>query len=410
MQKNNTIKLLKLQDKNIKIDKEFIDTENNTAYFFISRKVKPCVCPHCKTPTKYIHDYREQYIKHVPINGYNTFLVLNKARVVCHNCEHKFYAYYNDIVNPKFRHSNALVFEIINMLKDTSMTFSDVANYFDVSPNTVTKYLDMFSYMMGWNSITTLPKHIGIDEFKGNCDNSKYLFHVYDLDTNQTICILKSRKYDDIVEFFNNITNRKEVETVTMDLYNTFRNAVKAKLKNAIIVADRFHYTRIVGNALDSFRLELWRNSKGIEKKYLKNMKQALLKDIENVKPDKVLKLQEKLNYAFDLNPQLKYGYELYQSFLRIKDGDCYIEKVKRLREWLNDALSSTLPPFKTAAQTLINWNKEIVQSLNTTYTNSSTEGKNNKIKVIKRNAYGFRKLKNLSNLIKIRDFKNTEI
>ena len=139
-------------------------------------------------------------------------------------------------------------------------------------------------------------------------------------------------------------------------------------------------------------------------------MKQALLKDIENVKPDKVLKLQEKLNYAFDLNPQLKYGYELYQSFLRIKDGDCYIEKVKRLREWLNDALSSTLPPFKTAAQTLINWNKEIVQSLNTTYTNSSTEGKNNKIKVIKRNAYGFRKLKNLSNLIKIRDFKNTEI
>ena len=410
MHNNNTIKLLKLQDINIKIDKEIIDTENNTAYFFISRKVVPHQCPHCNSTTKYIHDYREQFIKTSPINGFKTWLVLNKARLICKNCNHKFYANYNDIVNPRFRCSNIMFFDIIDMLKNTSMTFCEVADYFNVSSGVISRYLNMFSYMMGWNSITSLPKHIGIDEFKGNCDNSKYLFHVYDLDTKQTIYILKSRKFDDIVDFFNNITNRKEVETVTMDLYDTFRNAVKAKLKNAVIVADRFHYTRIVGNALDSLRIDLWRNAKGVEKKYLKNLKLSLLKDIENVKPDKLLKLQERLNYAFDLNPQLKYAYELYQSFLRIKDGDCYIERVKRLRDWLDDALSSTLPTFKSAAQTLIKWNKEIVNSLNTSYTNSSTEGKNNKIKVIKRNAYGFRNLKNLSNLIKIRDFKHVEI
>ena len=51
-----------------------------------------------------------------------------------------------------------------------------------------------------------------------------------------------------------------------MDLYAPFKNAVKAKLKKAIIVADRFHYTRIVSYALDSLRLEIWRNTKGSEK------------------------------------------------------------------------------------------------------------------------------------------------
>lgn len=77
--------------------------------------------------------------------------------------------------------------------------------FFGVSSGVVTRYLDFF-YLMEWNNITCLPKHIGIDEFKGNCDASKYLFHIYDLDTNQTIYILKSRKYDDVVKFFNNIS------------------------------------------------------------------------------------------------------------------------------------------------------------------------------------------------------------
>ena len=410
MHNNNTIKLLKLQGKNLKIEKEIIDDINNEAYFFISRKIKPCKCPHCNTITKHVHDYRDQYIRHSPINGFKTFLVLHKARLICPNCYHKFYANYSDIVNPRFRCSNILFFDIINTLKDTSMTFDEVANFFGVSSGVVTRYLDFFSYLMEWNNITCLPKHIGIDEFKGNCDASKYLFHIYDLDTNQTIYILKSRKYNDVVKFFNNISNRNDVEIVTMDLYDSFRNAVKAKLKRATIIADRFHYTRIVSRAFDELRIQLWRDAKGLEKKYLKNLKLSLLLDINSVKPQNILKLEEKLNYAFDLNPKLKYAYQLYQSFLRIKDGDTYQERVKRFRDWLDDAISSTLPKFKSAAETLLRWSHEIVNSLKTSYTNSSTEGKNNKIKVIKRNAYGFKKLKNLRNLVKLRDFKYSEI
>lgn len=404
------IKLLKLQGKNLKIHNEFIDEENNEAYFFISREVKPCKCPHCNTLTKHIHDYRDQYIRHSPLNGFKTFLVLHKARLVCPNCNCKFYANYSDIVNPRFRCSNIFFFDIINTLKDTSMTFDEVAHLFGVSSGVITRYLDFFSYLMEWNNITYLPKHIGIDEFKGNCDGSKYLFHIYDLDTNQTVYILKSRKYDDVVNFFNNISNRNDVEIVTMDLYDSFRNAVKTKLKKAIIIADRFHYTRIVSNALDELRLQLWRDAKGVEKKYLKNLKLSLLMDIDSVKPEKILKLEERLNHAFDLNPKLKYAYQLYQSFLRIKDGATYQERVKRFREWLDDALSSTLSNFKSAAETLLKWSHEIVNSLKTKYTNSSTEGKNNKIKVIKRNSYGFKKLKNLRNLVKLRDFKYIEI
>ena len=46
---------------------------------------------------------------------------------------------------------------------------------------------------------------------------------------------------------------------------------------NAIIIADRFHYTRIIGNALDSLRIRIWHNTKGNEKKYFKNLKKLFL-------------------------------------------------------------------------------------------------------------------------------------
>lgn len=178
---------------------------------------------------------------------------------------------YSDIVNPRFRSSNVLFNKIIDDLK-SSYSFKDIAKVNKVSAGVVTRYLSLFSYLMQWN-ITTLPKHIGIDEFKGNCNNSKYLFHIYDLDTKQTIKILKSRDFSTIVNFFNTISNRNNVKLVSMDLYAPFKNAVKAKLKHAVIVADRFHYTRIVAQAFDSLKLQIWRKSENNEKKYLKNLK-----------------------------------------------------------------------------------------------------------------------------------------
>lgn len=405
MHNNNTIKLLKLQGKNIQIDKEVINEKNNTAIFYISKNVVETQCPHCKSMTKRIHDYRYQKIKHTSINGYKTFLMLKKTRLLCTNCKKKFYMNYNNIVNPRYRCSNELFNSIINDLS-LSLSFKDIAKKNFVSIGVVTRYLSIFSYLMQWNNITTLPKHIGIDEFKGNCDKSKYLFHIYDLDTNKTVHILRTREYTEIFNFFSKIDNRYDVEIVSMDLYAPFKNAVKDKLKRAVIIADRFHYTRIISKALDELRLKIWRNAKNEEKQYFKFLKKALLKDIENVKPEKLLSLQERLNYAFSLSPNLKSGYELYQSFLRIKDGINYDEKCKRFKDWLYDAQSSTIPEFNSAAETLLKWHKEILNSFKYTYTNSATEGKNNKIKVIKRNAFGFRNLNNFINRIKIRDIK----
>ena len=70
-------------------------------------------------------------------------------------------------------------------------------------------------------------------------------------------------------------------------------------------------------------------------------------------------------------------------------------EKAKRtMIEWIESAENCGIPQFEKCADTMRNWYKGIVNSFSTSITNGFTEGCNNKIKVLKRNAYGYQNIK----------------
>ena len=238
-----------------------------------------------------------------------------------------------------------------------------------------------------------LPQRIGIDEFKGNCNGSKYLFHIFDLDTHKTVDILQSRTYDFLEDYFSkfSLEQRCNVKVVSMDLYSPFKRVIKDKFYNATIVADNFHFTRIVMNALDQLRLNLWRNTNGKEKNYFKNIKHALIKDISK----STQKDNDTLLYAFELSPILKYAYKLKQEFLDIKKKNTFEEKENAFKKWLDDAESSTIKEFKTPVKTLKQWHQYISNAFQLNFSNGPVEGKNNLIKTLKRISFGFKNLNN---------------
>ena len=83
--------------------------------------------------------------------------------------------------------------------------------------------------------------------------------------------------------------------------------------------------------------------------------------------------------------------------FLKIINSNTPEEAKSALLEWLECAEHSDLPQFEKCAKTLRNWFTGIVNSFSSPFTNGFTEGCNNKIKVLKRNAYGY------SNFIRFR-------
>lgn len=391
MQKHNIINLLGIQGVLVKNIKE----KENSLEISIKTKRKIQQCPSCKYLTNKIQDYRIQKIQHVTIGKKTTYLILNKRRYCCHHCGKKFYENYS-FLQKYFRKSNTVFENVCEDLKSLK-NFKTIAKDNNISIPTVVRYMHFNFYLSNKHDFD-LPERIGIDEFKGNCGEEKYQLHIFDLDSKKTIDILKSRKYDDLEAYFSSFSleQRCRVKVVSMDLYSPFKRIIKDKFYHASIVADTFHFTKLVIQGLDELRLNLWRNTKGKEKKYFKNLKLSLAKDISKVKE----KEAEKLLYAFELSPILKYAYTLKQQFLDIKKFNTFEEKEIAFRKWLDDAESSTIKEFKKPVKTLRQWHKYISNSFKLNLSNGPVEGKNNLIKTLKRISFGFRNLTNFKERI----------
>lgn len=87
---------------------------------------------------------------------------------------------------------------------------------------------------------------------------------------------------------------------------------------------------------------------------------------------------------------ELRKAHRLKEEFNKVLESKDSCEAREKLKMWLDTAKRSNIAEFKRCIQTFRNWFSEIVASFDVPYTNSITEGFNNKIKVLKRNAYGF--------------------
>ena len=104
---------------------------------------------------------------------------------------------------------------------------------------------------------------------------------------------------------------------------------------------------------------------------------------------------KEKLNQLFYRYPELKRAWLLKESFrtwYRETDRSRAEEKLELLEEKI---ASDSLYEFKELLHTFTNWREEILNYFDYRITNGFVEGKNNRIKTIKRMAYGYRNMDN---------------
>ena len=98
--------------------------------------------------------------------------------------------------------------------------------------------------------------------------------------------------------------------------------------------------------------------------------------------------------------PTLSTAHFYKEEFLKILDCEDRQSAKTAFSDLINSALDCGIPQFKKCANTMINWLLGILNSFSSAITNEFTEGCNNKIKVLKRNAYGYRNFKCFRNRI----------
>ena len=340
-------------------------------------------------------------IRHLPAFGRPSYLRYRPKRYQCGGCEgHPTTTEKLDWHESNSPHSFAYDEHILLQLINS--TIEDVSIKETISYDSVLGTLERrIESTVDWAGYIELGI-LGLDEIalkKGHRDYVTLVTTRNEHGDIHLLGVLSGRTKDEVIDFLRLIPERlqKTVKTVCCDLWEGFTEAVQQEIPEAQIVADRFHVSRHYREAADDVRKnELQRLKKELpteQYKKLKGSMWAFRKSANNLTPEE----KSVLSLFFRLAPLAKKAYKLRELLTAI--FEMRITKAlaeKKIRVWIKKAKSSGLLCFNAFFNTLEHWWHEITNYFLLRQNSGFVEGFNNKVKVLKRRAYGLYNLKHL--------------
>ena len=382
---NYTQEILNLQD--VSVEKVENLKKIQRIYIKLGRKVVNCPC--CEAETSKIHDYRTQIVKDCEAFGKKIELVLKKRRYVCTCCNKRF-SEPNTFLPKYHRMTSRLIGSVIEKLSD-ERSFTSVASETGLSVSTVIRIFDRIKYP----TLKTCPSVLSIDEFKGNTGGEKFNVILCDPKSKKVLDILPERKESYLIKYFKQ-TDRSRVEYFVSDMWKTYSEIATNFFKDATFLVDKYHWIRQTIWAFEAVRKEAQKHLKADVRKYFKRSRSLLIKRYDSLEPEE----KQAVNTMLWYSDEMCEAHSIKEWFFKVLDTKDISKMKQDFKNWLNSVDTTDLKPFKRCVNTYFNWKKGIFNSLESTFTNGFTEGCNNKIKVLKRNAYGYRRFDRFRNRI----------
>ncbi|MCP3998044.1 MAG: ISL3 family transposase, partial [bacterium] len=354
---------------------------------------------HCRACGQWIdkpwgHD-REITLRHLPILGKRTFIVLQPPRFECRNCPGRPTTTQQlPWYERKRRYTKA--FEEHVLLALVNATVADVSHKEQVGYDAVLGILEhaLNRKDVDWAEHQDLDK-LGLDEItllKGHRDFITIVSGRANGET-RILAVLPDRTKETVKAFLETIPQdlRKRIGTVCSDLYEGFMEAAREVFpRSTRLVADRFHVAKLYRKGLDTLRKQELRRLKEAlpEHEYakLKGAMWALRKKAGELDDEESGVLRE----LFRHSQRLEAAYYLSGLLTRIFDSPISKRSASaRIRHWARLARDSGVGCFDTFLKTLGKWKDEITNYFIDRSSSGFVEGLNNKIKVIKRRCYG---------------------
>lgn len=395
---------------------EKYENEKRVLEFHSSQTSNEAVCPRCKG--KVIgHGIRKVRLTDIPyVPGCPTVYEIHQHRYFCKECR-KTFCEDNPFKAPGLNLTKRCVIWILELMK-YKMPTACIAAFLGISWNTVRKLEKAkMDYILKerdeeLRNSTYRPYYLAVDEFairKGH----RYATCVMDLACGDILWVGKGRTIKDFTKFFEAFSGSdylSEVKAVAMDMNASYNTLVHRFLPHAEIVYDRYHVQAQYGrDVLGQVRLEAAKchkekakkmaNDKSVSTTDVKSEKQlysqikkarwVLLQNHDTLSQKKAQKLNEILETHSDLALCYAMKEEMLQLF-QITDAD---EAHDRWTKWFDAAIQSGIPPLMKFARQKYKRLDGLIAHAKFHINTGKLEGFNNKIKVAKRNAYGFRNL-----------------
>ena len=179
----------------------------------------------------------------------------------------------------------------------------------------------------------------------------------------------------------------KKLKAVAMDMSISYTSAVREHLPDVPIVFDRYHVMALINRQIDLLRREQQYHLGATESKIMKGSRFLLLRNYHELPDAK----KGKLDILLAANQPLFTMHAMKEQFRMFWNQATADRAQSFLFNWCHDALSSGIKQLGAVGSTLLKSMQGLLGYYPHKITNGPLEGLNNKIKTMKRQAYGFR-------------------
>jgi transposase len=361
--------------------------EKGSIIFSISQNHENLRCSACDSSNIICRGKVERRFRSLPIGIKPVWIILAIQRVFCLGCgvirQCKV-----GFADP--RRSYTRSFERYALELSHHMTILDVAHHLGVSWDVIK---DIQKRHLERHYSRPKLKHlkkIAIDEISIG-KRHQYLTVVLDLKTGAVVFVGDGKGAEALEPFWKKIkSSGAKIKAVAMDMSPAYISAVTEHLKKATIVFDHFHVIKLCNEKLDEFRRKLYSEATtALEKRVLKGTRWLLLKNPDNL--DETRDEHQRLQDAIQLNQPLAVAYYMKEDLRQLWSQQDKKSAQSFLDDWIKRAQASDVAMLKKFANTLTVHRKGILSYYTFPISNAPLEGTNNKIKTLKRQAYGFR-------------------
>jgi transposase len=237
------------------------------------------------------------------------------------------------------------------------------------------------------NRKLTQVRYIAVDEFavrKGH----RYMTVVMDLETGQILHAAHGKGADALIPFLKRLRRQRvKLRAVAMDMSPAYMQAVSEVFPQVDIVHDPYHIVTTVNKAIDETRKDMYRHMTGDERSLIKGARFLLLRSLESLKENALVKLSQ----IMELNEPLYQAYLLKEEMRWFWNLPNAQAAEQFLQTWAEEAYATGLKRFHKLADSLFRHKPGLLSYFSHRISTGPLEGLNNKIKVLKRQAYGFR-------------------
>jgi transposase len=371
----------------IKITK--VEEIESTYHIYCESKEAVGLCPNCgKLITSTPKDSNIRHIRDLSIIDKKVILHLTTKQYVCKDCNRHFYERFW-FVESGSEMTIRLEDFLYRMVHGADLTY--VANKYEIGWKTINRLFHKYSTREISAHIERSEQavtQIAMDEIALHKGHRDFVVVIIDLVHKVIIDILENREKASLIAYFQGkgLGFCNKIKVFCSDMWDGYLNTAKEVFPNAAIVVDRFHFFSYCNAAIETAR-KYYKKELKEQVEDLRGLRFTLLKNTDKLSAEE----QAQLDKIFEQEKylDLKKTYDARNDFRAILEQKITSQQAHILfQKWLNDHKGNRF--FFKFIKTFNNYYNYILNYFDYRVTTSVLEGFNNKLKMIKRRAFGF--------------------